>query len=656
MIVTYSDNSYRLSYQGISMVENALENPNLIQISVLSNCTITVAPNTDYGITYLPNGEYRSWNLSGYNTRLNRAEAHYIYARLSRESDNAMILFSVNDYAIDGSIDGEDPSEDFYYIRIGNITETDAVSDATLDREITIDFGYLTTPAGQEDTTTFGDLFELTADNLIHPLKKFASFVVQGTLSIIGNLVINDKQISDVARNSDKGELASDDETLPTTALLTGKYLDYLRGLFLNKDREDQTDFLVRFGDFVDSMTAGKGTGIYPNGRIQTDRIEVRNSMTVMELIFNRLQAMESDYAYSESGVIDEVTAMEDGTYTLKMRKEWEGDFTALQENDVIYGIVNNLASGGGEYYTSWMRVLSVNTSANTLSVNLYPDTEVPGGKNYPPEELMVVSHRGNPVNEDRQRYWYISSNEGRIVMLDGVTKPILEEGNYSVIIGSLPDMDIFDNIPDAYKYSTIYVRNVYTEQVKQVKFPEKLPRVENNRGEWSLETVQGEEPYSAGKQTELTTMIAIVYDTVYHYGCKWMCLADGTTDEPKYGSTGWAMVEGNPAFSIDIDSSQGWYLDPDTMNTTLSVKGTLYNRDVTDSLLDADVSWARDTGNVTEDNVWTTAHAEAGKSITITTTDLGPDYYEKTGCKFICTALLRDGQDEYTDTLTITF
>ena len=173
--------------------------------------------------------------------------------------------------------------------------------------------------------------------------------------------------------------------------------------MFLRKDRADGTNFLLKFGEFIDSMVAGKGAGIFPDGRAQFERLEVRDSLTVLELIFNRLSAMESDYSFSESGTIESVSQLEDGTYSLKMKKRWDNDFTALAENDVVYGVVNDLASGGGKYYTSWLRVLHVDISANTINAVMYPDSEVPGGKNYPPEPLMILSHRGNPVDTERQ-------------------------------------------------------------------------------------------------------------------------------------------------------------------------------------------------------------------------------------------------------------
>lgn len=642
MITDYQSNAYRISYQGVSMIENALENPNLIQVGVVPGCTIMVAPQKSYGIDYLPNGEYRSWTLTGYNTRLNRTEAHYIYARLERDSDDAMVLFSVNDYATDGSIGGENPSEDFYYIRIGSITATDSLEAATLDREITLDYGKLSTPAGNDqDAVGWKELFELTAEGLIRPLKRFTSFIVQGTLSIIGKLVINDKQITDVARQVDDGNFVESDENLPTTKLLMGKYLDELRKRLLSKDREDQTKFLLKFGEFIDSMIAGKGAGIFPDGRGQFEKLEVRSSLIVKELIYNRWFAQEGNVTYSEAGTIERIELLEDGTYDLYLRRRWDNDITAFKEQDVSYGSVNNLNSTG-EYYDSWFRVLSVMQAENKLNVVLYPDEEVPGGKNYPPAVGMVITRRGNAVDEERQGFWYISSYEGCICMLDGVTKPVLEESNYSIIIGKLKRLELFDNLPINYRQSYVYCRGIAIQDLMRIDYQGVVVVQLNDRGFWSLEVAQSENPYKVGKDT---------VDTVWHYGCRWKCLVTGTTDEPRYASTGWAMIEGNPAFTIDIESENGWQFDGSQLQegvvfTTLTVTGQLYNRDVTESILDTDVSWTRDTGNVSEDNAWAIKRADAGKSLTLTVDDLGIEFGRtKTVCTFKARALLRDGQ-----------
>lgn len=429
-------------------------------------------------------------------------------------------------------------------------------------------------------------------------------------------------------------------------------WIDGLEDIFLHKNKHDQSNALLEFlaganvGEAIDDLVLGKGTILTPDGRIQTNNLQLRDSLTVLELIFNRLYAMESDYSFSESNTIESLELLNDGTYCLTLRKRWENDFTAFRENDIVYGWVNNLASETGEYYASWLRVLYVDTSANIVNAVLYPDNEVPGGKNYPPEPLMVITRRGNPVNEERQSYWYLSSREHCICMLDGVTKPILEESNYSVIVGRLKHLTIFDNLPINYRQSYIYCRGITAQDYFEIDYKGNVARQENNRGLWSASEAV-DNPYQSDDK---------MYDAVYHYGCKWMCLQTGATDEPRYGSVAWAMIEGNPEFTIDIESSNGWYFDVDRFATTLTVTGELYNRDVTSHILDDDIEWTRDTGNVTEDNAWAVAHAGVGKSLPLTVNDLGPDYMLMTGCKFIAKALLRDGQGNYETVNYVTF
>ena len=418
--------------------------------------------------------------------------------------------------------------------------------------------------------------------------------------------------------------------------------IKFLKGLISIGDIDAKQGITIG-ESVIDSLIAGAGI-IAKDGRIQADRMELRSSLTVLELIFNRLSGMESDYSFSESGTIESVELMEDGTYNLPLRKRWDNDFTVLSENDVVYGVVNDLASGSGRYYTSWLRVLHVDTAANTVNAVMYPDSEVPGGKNYPPEPLMILSHRGNPVNEDRQGYWYLSSREKCICMLDGVTKPILEEHNYAVIIGKLKQLSLFDNLPINYLHSYIYCRGIAIQDILKIGYNGAPIVQHNDRGFWSA------------TPDPVYSVSATSADTVWHVGCKWLCLINGTTDIPRYGAAGWAMIEGNPDFTIEIESSNGWYFDADKFATTLFIKGYLYNGEVTAHILDVDVEWSRDTGNVTEDNAWAVAHAEAGKSLPLTVNDLGPDYMMMTGCKFIARVLLRDGQGNYESTNFTTF
>lgn len=512
---------------------------------------------------------------------------------------------------------------------------------------------YFSASGGTRDTRMTKVVRKL--DNLSIATIECTNQVGKGWKSRVDSSLTDLKYILDKQREQLSLDILKSWDGRPATDYTVMSALRVLKEIAqkaLSKTEPDQTDFIIRLlgglevGESIDSMVAGKGIIADRDGRMQLSRLEVRDSLTVLELIFNRLSAMESDYSFSESGTIESVSQLEDGTYSLKMKKRWDNDFTALAENDVVYGVVNDLTSGSGHYYTSWLRVLYVDTSANTINAVMYPDSEVPGGKNYPPEPLMILSHRGNPVDEERQGYWYLSSREKCICMLDGVTKPILEENNYAIIIGKLKQLSLFDNLPINYRHSYIYCRGIALQDILRIDYQGTPIRNENNRGKWSASEAVSD-PYKSEKET---------YDAVYHYGCKWMCLVTGTTDEPQYGSASWAMIEGNPDFSIDIESSNGWYFDAERFTTTLTITGELYNRDVTAHILDSDVEWTRDTGNVTEDNAWAVAHAETGKSLPLTVNDLGPDYMNMTGCKFIARVLLRDGQNNYETMNFVTF
>ena len=184
----------------------------------------------------------------------------------------------------------------------------------------------------------------------------------------------------------------------------------------------------ARFGDFVSGINGGKGAQIDALGNAEVESITVRSYMKVMDLIVNRLSALEGDQLFTESDTIEKVSYLGDKCYGLKLRSKYKGYFTAQHVNNVLKGIVNNVAVAAIEgsevsYYTSWMRVNSVNTVTNYIEVSLYPDDEVPAGKNFPPCELMNIARWGNQTDESLQQCFYLSSSEGRIVKLTGVTK-----------------------------------------------------------------------------------------------------------------------------------------------------------------------------------------------------------------------------------------
>ena len=82
----------------------------------------------------------------------------------------------------------------------------------------------------------------------------------------------------------------------------------------------------------------------------------------------------------------------------------------------------------------------TVNAPANLINVSVYADEDVPGGKNFPPVEMMKVARWGHQTDTTRQSCLYLSSTEGRIVKLTQVTKPIIDAHNYGATFGSLPE------------------------------------------------------------------------------------------------------------------------------------------------------------------------------------------------------------------------
>nr|DAF23099.1 MAG TPA: tail protein [Caudoviricetes sp.] len=418
------------------------------------------------------------------------------------------------------------------------------------------------------------------------------------------------------------------------------------------------------FGEFIQGMLLGTGGRIDELGNAEFESITSRSSIIAKELIVNRQTAMESNFVFTESGMVESVTeipaAAEGGnvTYDLKLQKRWDADFTAFRENDVVLASINTLTENG-KYYDMWLRVLSVNTVTNTITVVCYPDDECPSKKNYPPCELARLIRWGNAVDEDRQSCWYISSSEGLLVWLDHVTKPIIDKTNYSLAMGKLPDAlsFLFQDFPTANKRDgAFYAKWMMAASFQQIDYQGNPIYTTRDRGVWSLSVAQGDSPYRNGDRT---------IDTVYYLGCKWQCLEDKTTKPPTYSSTAWAFVEGNPYFTLEMLSSKYWsFRLSDLMATnadgswkvftTLSVIGRLYNQDVTDSM--TNVVWTRETNNPTADNKWALSHANSGLSVDLTYEDLGGTAFRVGTVVFRCSAEIKDGETMYSEDVSVNF
>ena len=399
----------------------------------------------------------------------------------------------------------------------------------------------------------------------------------------------------------------------------------------------------AEFGEFIKSLYAGKGAGIDAKGNAEFESVRVRSYFECLELIINRLSAIEGDQLLTEADTIDSVDDLGDNCYGLHLRSKWDGYFTAQAVGNVLKGIINTLASGGGKYYTCWLRVNSVNTANNYIEVTAYPDEDTPAGKNYAPCEAMKIARWGNQTDTKRQSCIYLSSTEGRIVRLTGVTKPIVEASNYGATFGTLPEFLREMDLPIVEGQDYVYARGLIVQDIIRIDYQGRPVSEVIDRGQWDA---------TANYYCEAINPDTGRYEIsdVWYMGCKWRCAKTGTKTAPAWNNTDWAMVEGNPQFTVEFADTD-YIFDPDRFALTLTIIARLYNMDITDDILPADVQWTRYSedakGNerVASDNAWALKRANAGKSIDLTIADCDLNGYMPRTLKFIATVTLRDGQ-----------
>lgn len=251
---------YYINERALTFSENDLNDPQRVAVSIVSGTVIMVR---EPGIIdYASDGNFERWTLKGYSTKLVNNALHYVYARLSRADRTALIVFSVKDYNIDGSIttvtgkdengnditETTDPSTDYFYIKIGELTATDSKS----ERELTYDSGLLGTEQGNEESNTVNEMWELDKYStpwLVRAKQWLSSFTVKGFITLIGGLVFRsgdtEKAVTDIKRSTDS------DEEVPVgdNSLATSKYveseLEKLDDRFLSKIHPDETEFHI---------------------------------------------------------------------------------------------------------------------------------------------------------------------------------------------------------------------------------------------------------------------------------------------------------------------------------------------------------------------------------------------------------------------------
>lgn len=568
---------YWISPSALHIELNALSDPDYIQASCISGTQILVYIKDVIG--YDAGHNYRRWPLQAAPTVFNTHTEKYVYAAIPRDmtlAASAWIVFPSELLDIYGKNEKKEQigNEKYYYIFLQGIITSSGDNGAT-ERDWKIGgrimYGTLSSDeaisAIGSDTEWYNysdhdGIVTFLKDLTMNLETRFRQFFAEIITVLPEGKIAFGKQgeqgeLNGIASNSST-ELNSVDK------IVTPNYLDskalskvhedvaqdvltFLKGIKtagIENDGNNITHGLtelydvIRSNGFQNSMTAGSGWQIDKDGNAKVESIEVRSYMRVLELVMNRLSAEESEFIFTESGTVEKATLNEDGTYTLTMRKKTDKDITAFQVDDVLKGVVNDLAEPGAvgvKYYTSWVQVKEINQTDNSIKVAVYADENTPAKKNLNPCDLMVLHRWGNTTKKERQSCWYISSIEKRIVMLDGVTQPKLEESNYASFYGLPFDMKNFKGYTLDKNQPYLYVRGAFLQDVCFIDYLGKVVKQERYRGVWSQDVAISKDPYIVTQTT---------FDTVYHKNAKWQCNSTkGTKEEPSVGTTDWTKL-----------------------------------------------------------------------------------------------------------------
>lgn len=464
------------------------------------------------------------------------------------------------------------------------------------------------------------------------------------------------------------------------------------------------------------SFSDGKGIWMdAQKGTIAADGLDVRGWMRVAKLVYNMVQVLEQDYRFSGGADIERVTGNGDGTFTLHFHKEKEGRHVTFADFDILFGKVDELTDSG-LYYTSWMRVceggitLNDGMTPDTARVELWEDGAVPGGRNFPPRDMMTVARSGNTRNEERQSYWELSTTDERIAYLWHVDQPVLRADNYALCLGILPNvLDEAGVLPGwrDRRMPSLYVNTVFYENAHHIYYPPRI--VKEDRGEWTTSptavytgmsgTWQGEqfvqgqaiaEPYhfeSFSRNAWLTQRLSPAHRSltdeelrqrmmkgmhvemetsrVWHWGALWECLAEGTSEEPGL-SPRWTMVSGQPV-RVDFFFSRGTLVWIDDVRLTVEARILIGSADVTDELLEKvrqgtiAISWKwermafEDGTQTAADELWQPTTEPGRPNVLVIDhrlndperrTDCGPLWESDMHVWFRCTARLSTGTE----------
>lgn len=412
---------------------------------------------------------------------------------------------------------------------------------------------------------------------------------------------------------------------------------------YLRKDQADATNYLL-------SLLAGAVVGesgqirLNPDGSIICKRMVVEGSAIFNELVFNHQNVLEGDTYFTDRGIIEDIVFLGDRQFRLTLRKLYDNDRVTFHAYDVLKCAMNNL-DVGRTYRTSWMRVDSVDLDANSIDVTLYDNEDVPGGTNYAPEAAARMIRWGNQVDPDRQQVFFVSSKDGRFLFLQGVTQPILTDGNYAAFFGVPPELDILKDLPLNVRQPYIFARGIIYQDLIRVDYqgnPYYSPR--------DMSIWDSEHQYIRGYDE---TAKGYFVDRVWWGGCLWQAAVAKPTigREPRYNNPDWVCLLGGKNMTMEIRSTEGdSFAAGSSWTTTLIAE--LWNAEM--QIAEAEIGrqnivWQRISEDTDGDVAWNIQHAQGtvGLQLSINSeSDVPQPWTTKSKVSFVCSVLLPEVQE----------
>lgn len=440
---------------------------------------------------------------------------------------------------------------------------------------------------------------------------------VSGVVTEIGHFHLN-KSVLDRILGFLSTKDKEDDADLDSAVSSTAK----IRQEHIRKDTDDSASGLITFrkglvaemlSSFLEGIDIGQyipgllGTGVrIKDGRIEADALELRQSLSVPTLIYNRVQVIGGEFWVTEGGTVSGIVADgsgDDNLYWLKLEDQQADIACPFMVDDILRGIVSVKDGNGdfGGFHTVMLRVTAISDDSSFSVVPRYADQ--------PPVKGMALARQGNFTDAARQRSIYMDANAGYIRFLDGVNAWDITPDMIRMQLGTT-EGTVVPGIDNLAGYNAILNNVIAKGAFVQVS--------SDGSTEQRVPCYKG--LYEPGQTY-------YYYDQVSYNGNLYLCIAVSTTQTPAYDSTDWLMQEGNNRLEGSIISTAGYEFKHGELDTSLVMYVFAGNEDITASLQASGFVWKRYSGpgNEDSDTAWNTLHAGAGNSIVLTMDDIPP-------------------------------